>query len=390
MVRVSAYNMHEHIEKYPMRSEAQRRWMHATHPEMAERWEEHTPKGKKLPEHVKRRRRYALSASQAQAWGTFMRDVGSDSSWAESIAGSSIAQPEMLRDIALGTSSLETAISLARNESTPPDALVTLARRWPQKARVLNQLVWRDTFPEEERLQLAASAPESTQRELAIHPNTSLRVRQVLLKSPFVSVRSAILARADLTAEELLALRVDKAVMLRHHADEKAREWGLVAPKAEAEGYALPLKTRLKLGTKRWLGRAALASGGLAAGAGVVVGRRAKSEYDSLCEAGFTPEEAARITTEGIVGKYAMEQYAEPGVASGLKDVWTGIVGGWKKAKPKISRWLKKPTSRRVALAALGGGYYLGKQRREYAMSQTPGIHTKVRLIAYSRRRFPR
>lgn len=36
----------------PFKSQAQRRWMYATHPEMAKRWEEHTPK-KKLPEHVK-------------------------------------------------------------------------------------------------------------------------------------------------------------------------------------------------------------------------------------------------------------------------------------------------------------------------------------------------
>lgn len=36
----------------PMRSKAQRRWMWATHPVMAERWEEHTPTGKKLPEKV--------------------------------------------------------------------------------------------------------------------------------------------------------------------------------------------------------------------------------------------------------------------------------------------------------------------------------------------------
>lgn len=36
----------------PMESQAQRRWMWATHPTMARRWEEHTPKGKKLPEKV--------------------------------------------------------------------------------------------------------------------------------------------------------------------------------------------------------------------------------------------------------------------------------------------------------------------------------------------------
>jgi hypothetical protein len=34
----------------PFKSKRQRRWMHATHPGMAERWEKETPKGKKLPE----------------------------------------------------------------------------------------------------------------------------------------------------------------------------------------------------------------------------------------------------------------------------------------------------------------------------------------------------
>lgn len=36
----------------PYVSDAQRKWMHANHPEMAKRWDEHTPKGKKLPEYV--------------------------------------------------------------------------------------------------------------------------------------------------------------------------------------------------------------------------------------------------------------------------------------------------------------------------------------------------
>ena len=38
----------------PFVSDAQRRWMFAKKPAMAERWERHTPKGKKLPEHVKK------------------------------------------------------------------------------------------------------------------------------------------------------------------------------------------------------------------------------------------------------------------------------------------------------------------------------------------------
>lgn len=38
----------------PFKSQAQRGWMHANHPEMAKEWEEHTPKGKKLPKKVKK------------------------------------------------------------------------------------------------------------------------------------------------------------------------------------------------------------------------------------------------------------------------------------------------------------------------------------------------
>lgn len=41
----------------PFKSKAQRAWMYANHPAMASRWAAHTPKGKKLPKRVKRRRR---------------------------------------------------------------------------------------------------------------------------------------------------------------------------------------------------------------------------------------------------------------------------------------------------------------------------------------------
>ena len=37
----------------PFKSQAQRKWMYAKHPEMAQQWEEHTPKGKPLPKKVK-------------------------------------------------------------------------------------------------------------------------------------------------------------------------------------------------------------------------------------------------------------------------------------------------------------------------------------------------
>ncbi len=36
----------------PFKSQAQRGWMYATHPQMAERWQQETPEGKKLPRHV--------------------------------------------------------------------------------------------------------------------------------------------------------------------------------------------------------------------------------------------------------------------------------------------------------------------------------------------------
>ena len=51
----------------PMRSQRQRRWMWATHPEMAKRWEEHTPKGTKLPERVSPKTAYALGTAAALA-----------------------------------------------------------------------------------------------------------------------------------------------------------------------------------------------------------------------------------------------------------------------------------------------------------------------------------
>ena len=38
----------------PFKSEVQRKWMWANHPEMAAEWEKHTPKGKKLPKKVKK------------------------------------------------------------------------------------------------------------------------------------------------------------------------------------------------------------------------------------------------------------------------------------------------------------------------------------------------
>ena len=39
----------------PMKSQAQRKWMHANDPKMAKKWEAETQKGKKLPVKVKKK-----------------------------------------------------------------------------------------------------------------------------------------------------------------------------------------------------------------------------------------------------------------------------------------------------------------------------------------------
>jgi len=37
----------------PFKSQQQRKWMYANHPQMARQWQEHTPSGEKLPDKVK-------------------------------------------------------------------------------------------------------------------------------------------------------------------------------------------------------------------------------------------------------------------------------------------------------------------------------------------------
>jgi len=59
------------VERYPFRSAAQRRWMHWKKPKMAKKWEEHTPEGVDLPEHVSK---HALAQRQL----TRVRRLGLD------------------------------------------------------------------------------------------------------------------------------------------------------------------------------------------------------------------------------------------------------------------------------------------------------------------------
>lgn len=46
------YTSNNLVEMYPMKSQAQRRWMHAVKPKMAKKWERETPEGVDLPEKV--------------------------------------------------------------------------------------------------------------------------------------------------------------------------------------------------------------------------------------------------------------------------------------------------------------------------------------------------
>ena len=65
----------------PFKSQAQRRFMYAKHPEMAAEWESHTPKGAKLPQHVKKRKKRIKKAAEAcgvPAWLITLALGGSD------------------------------------------------------------------------------------------------------------------------------------------------------------------------------------------------------------------------------------------------------------------------------------------------------------------------
>ena len=49
----------------PFKSDAQRKYLFAKHPEIAKRWAKETPKGSKLPEHAKNKA--ALKAAMKKA-----------------------------------------------------------------------------------------------------------------------------------------------------------------------------------------------------------------------------------------------------------------------------------------------------------------------------------
>ena len=66
----------------PFESQAQRRFMYAKHPEMAKRWQKHTPKGADLPEHVKK-----ASVELAPLFAKIAEGINALGSGAKAIAG---------------------------------------------------------------------------------------------------------------------------------------------------------------------------------------------------------------------------------------------------------------------------------------------------------------
>lgn len=48
----------------PFKSKAQRKYLYATNPKVAEEFSKHTPKGKKLPEHVKPKKKVPNARSK--------------------------------------------------------------------------------------------------------------------------------------------------------------------------------------------------------------------------------------------------------------------------------------------------------------------------------------
>lgn len=50
----------------PFQSKAQRRWMYSQNPEMAKKWEDHTPKSKKLPEKKNAKKRVSKSKRRSK------------------------------------------------------------------------------------------------------------------------------------------------------------------------------------------------------------------------------------------------------------------------------------------------------------------------------------
>lgn len=75
----------------PFRSKSQRKWMYATHPQMAKKWEAHTPKGKDLPEHVKQAEPPPPKGVSSKEWDKILQGLPKKTKTAYYSAGMKLA-----------------------------------------------------------------------------------------------------------------------------------------------------------------------------------------------------------------------------------------------------------------------------------------------------------
>jgi len=283
------FAMDEQIEMYPMKSQAQRRFLHAVHPDIAEEFESKTPAGKKLPEHARKKKKYALS----------------------------------------------------------PKSNITIRHAVDEAIRAAPQRI------------IPAGVLASANLAAALLANRR-KEQELQGKKPEMTTggkvwRGAVTGLTGTWPGYLIGRKIggmENATPTKHAKKKKK--------------YELPLGSRLKWGAKRWAKRAALVGGGALGGAAYVKTRRAKREYDVLRSAGFTPQEASEIATAGILGKYSLNYQAPSAtpIRTGLGQVWSGLKSGYETAAPHVQEWLKRPTSRRLALAGAGAGYYLGRRKK--------------------------
>ena len=82
----------------PFKSNAQRKWMYANEPEIAKKWSEHTPKGAKLPEHVKHKKAHMNTQEQAYINGFLKRasEYGLSKEQAIAIYKQAMVEPSLM------------------------------------------------------------------------------------------------------------------------------------------------------------------------------------------------------------------------------------------------------------------------------------------------------
>ena len=137
----------------PFKSKAQRRYFHAQPPELAEKWEAHTPEGAKLPEKVRRKKLekkafaegFYLALVKAGAFGRLPTE---DAGQAAEMVLQIIRDPEL--------SPAQKNVMIARLHQRPSEAIPTHrellgASEDPLQIAMLNSYLQRQQAAEDER-----------------------------------------------------------------------------------------------------------------------------------------------------------------------------------------------------------------------------------------------